>query len=292
MKNKKGFTLVELLAVIVLLGVLVAIAVPSVLGISKKIKENMYDAKIKTIEVAAEAWVDDNKSDCKANVNNLTVTDLVNQGYLKTDSAKGEVLNPKDNTNWNNTSSKTLLSSLGINISCPNVNSVEKKIYVASKDEVEKTKENIKDIWGKASDNAHTYVENYCPDYKRCSLSELIDQGYFDAKDFSNLPDKSTVDDYRVNKKKGIYRYRYEYLINLYKNNQKYDSITFYIDDDNASDSLNVSIPNGYKYYSTTCEHLYYDPNYLDFQIYTSSMHDKNVVCDIYFVPGIATKNY
>ena len=38
MNNKKGFTLVELLAVIVILGVLTAIAVPSVLEISKKIK--------------------------------------------------------------------------------------------------------------------------------------------------------------------------------------------------------------------------------------------------------------
>ena len=39
--NKKGFTLVELLAVIVVLGLIIAIAVPSINAISIKIKENM-----------------------------------------------------------------------------------------------------------------------------------------------------------------------------------------------------------------------------------------------------------
>ena len=40
MKNKKGFTLVELLAVIVILALLVAIAVPSTFSISNRLKTN------------------------------------------------------------------------------------------------------------------------------------------------------------------------------------------------------------------------------------------------------------
>jgi len=49
MKNNKGFTLIELLAVIILLSVVVTIAVPSISGISKKVKEIMLDTKLDLI---------------------------------------------------------------------------------------------------------------------------------------------------------------------------------------------------------------------------------------------------
>ena len=51
--KKNGFTLVELLAVIVILGLLIAIAVPSALKLSTKVKEKSYDTKVDLIEQAA-----------------------------------------------------------------------------------------------------------------------------------------------------------------------------------------------------------------------------------------------
>lgn len=51
--KKNGFTLVELLAVIVILGLLIAIAVPSALKLSSKVKEKSLDTKIDLIEQAA-----------------------------------------------------------------------------------------------------------------------------------------------------------------------------------------------------------------------------------------------
>ena len=51
--GKKGFTLVELLAVIVVLGIVATIAVVSVGGISNTIKDNILEKKIKMIEEAA-----------------------------------------------------------------------------------------------------------------------------------------------------------------------------------------------------------------------------------------------
>ena len=54
MKNKKGFTLVELMAVIVVLAIIIAIAVPSYAKIKKNIEEKNYKNKVNLIEIAAE----------------------------------------------------------------------------------------------------------------------------------------------------------------------------------------------------------------------------------------------
>lgn len=62
MKSKKGFTLVEVLAVICILGALVAIAVPSVIFVSNKLKTKMYCTKLETIESSAKLYGQDNAS--------------------------------------------------------------------------------------------------------------------------------------------------------------------------------------------------------------------------------------
>lgn len=60
--NKNGFTLVELLVVITLIGLLTVIAVPASFTISKKIKQNMMDSKIELIESGAIVWGQNNKN--------------------------------------------------------------------------------------------------------------------------------------------------------------------------------------------------------------------------------------
>ena len=54
--KKNGFTLVELIAVIVILGLLITIAVPSVLSIAEKIRNDMFCTKITNIEKSAEEY--------------------------------------------------------------------------------------------------------------------------------------------------------------------------------------------------------------------------------------------
>ena len=60
--NKKGFTLVEVISVIALLGLIIGLAVPGVMRSSKKAKERTLNTKIKNIEKAAILYGQDNRN--------------------------------------------------------------------------------------------------------------------------------------------------------------------------------------------------------------------------------------
>jgi type II secretion system protein G len=53
MKKKKGFTLIELIVVIVILGILIAILVPSAMGAMKKAENVAYDLTVKKLHDSA-----------------------------------------------------------------------------------------------------------------------------------------------------------------------------------------------------------------------------------------------
>ena len=55
--NNKGFTLVELLAVLVILITILTIAIPSITSSVERNKQNILKKKIDIIEVAAESYV-------------------------------------------------------------------------------------------------------------------------------------------------------------------------------------------------------------------------------------------
>ncbi len=60
MKNRKGFTLVELLAVIAILAILVIIALPNVMGMFNDAKKNSFTTELKNIyKVAQQQWMTD-----------------------------------------------------------------------------------------------------------------------------------------------------------------------------------------------------------------------------------------
>ena len=108
MKNKKGFTLVELLCVIVLLAILTVMATAGIMNLSNKSKTNLYCAKIKMIESIAS----DYGIKLEKQINNSTidylghksitiqVSTLVDAGKLDADS-DGIVVNPVDNSSMN-----------------------------------------------------------------------------------------------------------------------------------------------------------------------------------------------
>lgn len=87
--KKEGFTLVELLAVIVIIGIIYLIVFPSVTSFIDKSKEKSYNIQVDLIEKASKKWVVDNtdellkKDPYHLNNINLTLTTLKKDGYLQ-----------------------------------------------------------------------------------------------------------------------------------------------------------------------------------------------------------------
>ena len=89
--NKKAFTLIELLAVIVILGILATIAVPTIVGVINNSKESTLDEQKNVIENAASNWGTDNFRKLPSTSCYLSIDFLRKEGYLESDK---DVIDP------------------------------------------------------------------------------------------------------------------------------------------------------------------------------------------------------
>ena len=74
LKNRKGVTLIELLAVIVILGIIAAIAVPTIGGLINRQEEKAAQATYDAIKNAAESYAEDSTP--------FTLADLVTDDFI------------------------------------------------------------------------------------------------------------------------------------------------------------------------------------------------------------------
>ncbi len=91
---KKGFTLVELMVIIALLGVIAVMASTAVIGIMDRSKTSLSQTQINTLEDAAEKWgvVNADKMPLDNSVYSLDIQTLADEGYI--DSA--DLKNPEN----------------------------------------------------------------------------------------------------------------------------------------------------------------------------------------------------
>lgn len=120
MVKNKGFTMMELLAVIAILSIIIVISVPAIVSIANRNKQNMYCNKVKTVLKSAQLYGEDNISTfdgdgvkCSVSSKQIekcqitTIRDLAKKGYLNLEAvnnatAKNEFLDPRTYTSMLN----------------------------------------------------------------------------------------------------------------------------------------------------------------------------------------------
>ncbi len=92
--NKKGFTLVELLAVIVVITIIALIGTVSINVVRNKIEENLFNGKIETLLTAAQTYGENNKQEFTAadgyTKNGITPGFLIQNKYYETDETNAD----------------------------------------------------------------------------------------------------------------------------------------------------------------------------------------------------------
>lgn len=93
--KKNGFTLVEILAVLVILGVLIALTIPAYTSIMIDVKRDNYNSKITEMEIAANKYgekIKDEVKDAGASCYEQQISSLVRRGYLLSESDYDDII--------------------------------------------------------------------------------------------------------------------------------------------------------------------------------------------------------
>lgn len=87
LKNQKGMTLVELLAVMVIVGIIAAISIPAIGNLMENSRKDAHISNAQNLHEAARLWVTSNES-------------YLTEIYTKDNDAKVEIKLTTNNTSW------------------------------------------------------------------------------------------------------------------------------------------------------------------------------------------------
>ena len=102
MKSRNGFTLVEILAIMIILGLLMVLTIPAYTSIYSGIKRNNYQNKLVELSTAAKKYGNKIKDEVKVAgdaCKTIKVAELIKKGYISSDlDGEPALLNPTDQT--------------------------------------------------------------------------------------------------------------------------------------------------------------------------------------------------
>jgi prepilin-type N-terminal cleavage/methylation domain-containing protein len=103
MRNKKGFTVVELMLAIVLLLALAILVVPRLIDMGDSSKEKIYDSKIQLALNGAYKYGVDNIDNLSSSCTEVTIGALINLEYVSGDDESGyNLIDPDSGESMNN----------------------------------------------------------------------------------------------------------------------------------------------------------------------------------------------
>lgn len=100
---KKGFTMIEIMAVFTIAAIILIIAIPQMTSLLKKSKENQMESFENTLFLAAEAYIAGEKITVEEEGYNVNIKDMLSKGYL--DST---IVYPKTNKKFSSMSDEEL----------------------------------------------------------------------------------------------------------------------------------------------------------------------------------------